>query len=97
MLKKSFHVIVFGISLLSLFISYTNRPLRIGVVDLHLIIAKRSGELAKQKATAYEIKKEVQNIQKKMTEFGKKHHLLLFSKGCLLSEAFKDYTDEILS
>ena len=97
MLKKIFTIFILFLSLFALFISYKNRPLETGTVDLHLIISKRSQNLAKQKATQQDIKNEGQKIREMITEFSKKHHLVLFAKGTLFSNKLKDYTDEILS
>jgi hypothetical protein len=97
MIQKSFNTILLVVSFLALFISYKNRPLKIGVVDLNFIISMRSQELAKQKASSQKIKNEVQKIKKMILNFGEKNHLLLFAKGSIFKHNIKDYTDEILS
>lgn len=97
MMKKYLPIISFIMSFIALWMSYNNRSYEMGSVDTHAIIAMRSQELARKKITSKEIQSEVKTIKKVITEFGKKHHLILFAKGAIFKFDLKDYTDDIAS
>ena len=97
MMKKHLSIILLIISFIALWMSYNNCSYEMGIVDTHAIIAMRSQDLARKKITSKEIQSEVNTIKKVITEFGKKHHLILFAKGAIFKSDLKDYTDDIVS